>query len=339
MSDNPTVVFPEPGTVTLEDRDMPRPGPDEVLVRTSRSLVSTGTELTLLSGEYPSDSVWETHGNYPLVSGYSNVGTVVDTGATVEDVAADDVVASRTPHAAYVVADADETVPVPADVSAESAAFCSLAAISMNGVRRGEVAFGESVCIYGLGLIGQLTARFCRVAGARPVVGVDIATRRVAHLPDEPCVVGVDAGERDPVERLETATRGRLADVVFECTGQPDAVPPQFEALREMGRFVLLSSPRGETSLDLHDVCNAPSNRIVGVHDDSHPPVETPATPWTRWHHYELFFDLLAEGAVDVAPLVTHRVPSDGAPETYRRLLADRSDAMGVVIEWTDARE
>lgn len=334
MTCNDTLVFPEPGTVTLEDRDVPDPGPGEVLVETRRSLVSTGTELTLLSGDYPADSVWSTHGDYPLVSGYSNVGAVVEVGADVEAVSPGDLLASRTPHAAYVVADADETVPVPDGVTAEEAAFCSLAAIAMNGVRHAEVTWGEAVAVYGLGLVGQLAARFSHVAGARPVVGVDLAPERVGHLPDAPRVLGVDGRADDPVERVAAATRGRMADVVFECTGSPDAIPDQFDALGEMGRLVVLSSPRGETSLDLHDVCNAPSNRIVGAHDYAHPPVETPATPWTRWRHYELFFDLLDEGSVDVAPLVSHRVPAAEAPATYRRLLADRSDAMGVVIEW-----
>lgn len=334
MTSNDTLVFPDPGTVRIEPRDVPAPGPDEVLIETRRSLVSTGTELTLLSGEYPDDSAWSAHGDYPLVTGYSNVGVVVDAGADVTDIKVGDQVASRSPHAAYVVAAAEEAVPVPEAVATEDAAFCSLAAIAMNGVRQGGVTWGEAVCVYGLGLVGQLAVRFSHVAGARPVVGVDLAPERVAFLPDRPRVVGVKATLDDPAERVAAATRNRLADVVFECTGASDAIPGQFDALAEGGRLVVLSSPRGETCLDLHDVCNAPSNRIIGAHDYAHPPVETPATPWTRWRHFELFFDLLAEGTLEVAPLVSHRVPSRDAPATYRRLREDRSDAMGVVLKW-----
>ena len=76
MDDNPTVVFTGPNQVVLETREKPSPEAGELLIRTKRSLISTGTELTMLSGDYPPGSRWEVCGKYPVLPGYDNVGEV-----------------------------------------------------------------------------------------------------------------------------------------------------------------------------------------------------------------------------------------------------------------------
>ncbi|WP_436925625.1 zinc-dependent alcohol dehydrogenase [Halosimplex amylolyticum] len=333
MSDNDTVVFESPETVTVERRDVPVPDADEVLVESRRTLVSTGTELTILSGEYPADSRWD-HYDYPFVPGYNNVGTVVEVGDDVEAIDEGQRVATLGSHARYVTVSADACRPLPDGVSDEEAAFFTIAEIVMNGVRRGEVAFGESTVVFGLGLLGQLAVRVCELAGARPVVGVDPSAPRVGYLPDRPSVTGVDPTTDSLEAAVARLTGDRMADVAFEVTGNPDAIPGEFDALRTQGRLVLLSSPRGTTEFNFHDRCNAPSHTIVGAHNSSHPSVATPANPWTNKRHCELFFSCLADGTLSVSDLVSHRVAVADAPETYAELLADRSEAMGVVIEW-----
>ncbi|MFB6106771.1 MAG: zinc-binding alcohol dehydrogenase [Halobacteriaceae archaeon] len=328
---NPTVVFTEPGRAVVERRSRPTPDPDEVVVETERSLVSTGTELTVFSGDYPEGSHWDEYGTYPFVPGYCNVGTVVEAGDGA-DVAVDQRVVSRGAHARYVTVDADTCVPVPEGVSVDEAAFHTMAAVAMNGVRRSRLAWGEAVAVYGLGLLGQFAVRLARVAGARPVVGVDLAPERLDLAPDG--VRTVDPRETDPADVLRAASDGRLADVTVEATGNPDAIVDELDSLRRQGRFVLLSSPRGETGFDFHDHCNWPSYEIVGAHDDSHPDVETPANPWTVERNTELFFRYVADGDLSVADLITHRHDVSEAPAVYDSLLADRTERLGVLFEW-----
>lgn len=330
---NPTVVFPEPGTVELQDHDRPMPDSDEVLIETDTTVVSTGTELTVLSGDYPERSVWDDYGQYPFVPGYANVGTVVETGANA-DIAVGRRVATWTPHAAYVTATAEDCTPVPDGVSDAEAALFAIAQIVMNGIRRGRVTWGETAVVYGVGLLGQFAVRLCRLAGAETVVGVDLAPSRLDFLPDDSGVVAVDASERDPVEAVRSATGGRLADVVFEVTGNPDAIPGEFEALRDQGRLVLLSSPHGETALDFHDHVNAPSIEIIGAHQLSHPSTATAADPWTKARHAELYFSYLQQGRLAVENLFTHAVDAADAPSLYRDLLDDRTRAIAARIEW-----
>jgi len=331
--DNPTVVFPEAREVAVEDRDRSVPDADEVLVETDTSLVSTGTELTVLSGEYPEGSVWDDYGTYPFDAGYANVGTVVEAGADAV-IEPGTRVATWAPHAAYVTARDSDCVLVPEDVTDDQASLFAIAQIVMNGIRRGRVDWGETVVVYGLGILGQLAVRFCHLAGAETVVGVDIAAERLDYLPDDPGVVGVDTTASDPVEAVADVTGGRLADVVFEVTGNPDAIPGEFDVLRDQGRLVLLSSPHGETTLDFHDDVNAPSIEILGAHQTSHPPVATPQDPWTKARHAELFFSYLRRNRLVVDDLFSHSRPYSDAPALYQSLLDDRTDAMAVRLQW-----
>jgi 2-desacetyl-2-hydroxyethyl bacteriochlorophyllide A dehydrogenase len=332
---NPTVVFTQPGKVILEDRPMPSPKAGELLIRTRRTLISTGTELTILRGEYPPDSVWSSYGKMPFVPGYDNIGEVIEVGEGVDRDWVGRRVATYGPHARFVTASAASARTIQREeVTDEHAAFGTLAEIVMNGVRRSHLQWGEAVAVYGAGLLGQLAARFCRLAGARPVCVIDIAESRLRRLPEDGSLLALNAAQGDAVAAVREATRGRMADVLIEVTGNPDVIPDELKLLKRQGRFVLLSSPRGKTLFDFHDLCNAPSFTIIGAHNSSHPRFETPEQPWTNKRHAELFFDLVADGEIDLAPLISHRERYTEAPRLYQALLEDRTTAMGVILDW-----
>jgi len=206
----------------------------------------------------------------------------------------------------------------------------------MNGVRRSGVRFGESVVIYGAGLLGQLTASFCLISGARPVIVVDIADKRLDLLPKDKAVLPVNPKRDDVKAVVEKATKGRMADLGFEVTGNPDLIPEQVLLLRKMGRFEILSSPWGKTTFDFHDLCNSRSITIIGAHNSSHPAFETSNNPWTKPRDCELFFDLLIDGVLDMEPLISHKEPYTKAVELYQMLMKDRSQAMGVILQWSE---
>src|SRR5437588_7827355 len=152
------VVFTAPRQVALEEQEWGEPGPGQALLRTERTLISTGTELTALTGDFPPGSRWADYIRYPCSVGYSNAATVIAVGEGVEGVRPGDRVASTSAHATYAVRRAADLWPVPAQVAPEAAAFSTLAEIVMGGVRRSRLAFGEAVVIVGAGLLGQLAA-------------------------------------------------------------------------------------------------------------------------------------------------------------------------------------
>lgn len=334
MPGNPSVVFVEPKHIEIQDRPVPAPKPGEVLIHTRRSLISLGTELTVCSGEFPAGSAWAAWAKYPFYPGYSNAGVVEDVGAGVDKSWIGKRVATGCHHCAYDTREAARLNIIPGGVSDEEAVFSSLGTTVANGVRRGGVTWGDSVVVFGAGILGQLCVRFCRIAGAQPVVVVDAWPSRLALLPKDPAVIPVLAPKQDPVAALQAANHGRLADIAFEVTGVPALIPAEFAVLRKQGRFVILSSPRGPTTLDLHDVCNAPSFTIIGTHGGSHPPEDDLDNPWSRARNCELLFDLIKARELDVASMITHRVPAAQAPGMYRAMLKDKSGALGVVFEW-----
>jgi len=337
MAENPTVVFTGSRKVEVEDRPIPKPGPNELLIRTHCTLISTGTELSALDGDSPSGETWKKFRQYPYFPGYDNVGTVVEVGEGLDREWIGKRVSSWATHGAYVTIGRDHCWAIARDVSDEDATFLALAHVALNGVRRSRLVFGEAAVVYGLGIIGQITAQLCCFAGARPVLGVDVSALRLGLLAAKDGIAGINATETDVREAVKAATRDRMADVVFEVTGNPEVIPEEIEVLRRQGRCVILSSPRDATRFDFHDLCNGPSITIIGAHNFSHPPCATGDNPWTWDRHAEMFFDLVADGELDIASLVTHREPFDNAPALYEMLLADRSQAMGVIMSWPSA--
>ena len=333
--ENVFVVFAKQNTVTLERGPVPQAKEGEVLIRTRKTLISTGTELTRLSGEFPKDSVWARYSVYPCGSGYDNIGVVIGVGKGVSKGLIGKRVGTYGEHARFVVSRADELRFVRDEVSDDEAVFYTIAEIVLNGVRRADVRLGDSVVIYGAGLLGQLAARFCRLCGARPVMVVDVSDERLGLLPEDKAIIKINSKECDVQKTVSEHTKGRMAGIVFEVTGNPSLIPSEFKVLARQGRFIVLSSPRGPTLFDFHDLCNSPSFTIVGTHNSSHPAFESPDNPWTKLRNDEFFFDLVAEGEVDVKGLISHREPYTKAPELYQMLLKDRTQAMGVILDWT----
>lgn len=334
MASNPTVVFAGPRRVEVEDRPVPKARAGEVLIRTHCTLISTGTELSRLLGDQPQGLIWTKSSRYPSLPGYSSVGTVIEVGEGVSEQLVGRRVASRAPHAAFVTQSLDNFWPLAENVADEEGTFSTLGIICLNGVRRSRLIFGESAVVYGLGLLGQLTARLCHFAGARPVAGVDVSAHRLGFLPERPGFVRVPA-DGDAQAAVSQATAGRMADVVFELTGNPDVIPKEFAVLHPQGRCILLSSPlRPTQSFDFHDLCNAPSHTIIGAHSGSHPEHATLDNPWTLLRDRELFSDLLSNGDIEVSSLITRREPVERAPQAYADLTEDRGREMGVILEF-----
>jgi 2-desacetyl-2-hydroxyethyl bacteriochlorophyllide A dehydrogenase len=334
------VVFPAPRQVALEEYDVPAPAPGQLLLRTEKTLISTGTELTGLTGDFPPDSAWSRYIRYPWHPGYSHVGRVLAVGGTSATGAAGALepgalVLSSGPHASPVVTGVDRVRPLPPGVSAEEATFAVLAATVMNGVRRARIELGEAVAIVGAGLLGQLCAQFARLSGGFPLISIDLSPQRLAVAECLGVTHTLCLPVADALPDVQRLTRGRGADIAFEVTGHPGVVAPLLRLLRREGRALLLGSTRGPSQIDMHDEVHTLGLHVIGAHASTHPAHESVLHPWTRDRNVELFLDLAAAGRVDVRSLVTHRYAATEAAEAFGMLLLDRTQALGVVLDWT----
>ena len=358
--------------------DVPAPvcRPGGVLVRSLFSLISTGTEMMKVSEAKMSmvgkararpdqvrkvlDSVTQQGAvaTYKKVMnrldsytplGYSLCGIVVEVGRGAEEFRAGQLVAAAgneyALHAEYNWVPVNLCAAVPKGVSPEHAAFSTVGAIAMHGVRRAEAQLGDTACVIGLGLVGQLVVRLLIASGVQ-VVGLDVVEERCrqaeqagAHL----CAPPTDDGLAAVEQALAELTAGRGADHLMLAAGGSSNGPVEAAArlARDRARVVDI----GKTRLDLP--WNAYYDKELDVrfsrsygpgrYDDRYEleGIDYPAgyVRWTERRNLECFLDLIARKEIDVESLVSGVHPVEEATAVYADL-ASGSNAVGVLLKY-----
>jgi len=326
--DNDGIRLTGPRQITVEHVQYPLPGPGQVLIKTQHSLISTGTELALYDGQKHFGAAWQALCDYPRDLGYSNVGCVEQTGPDVDPSWMGKRVHNHGSHQAYALVPATKLAVVPESVSDEQACFTTLAKVAMNGLRRAQASWGERIAVIGLGIVGQLATRLCLHLGASEVHAIDPSALRVDCLPQHPALRSYTGAIEDYQKQIHDL------DLVIEASGHPQLIASLPELLREQGRLLLLSSPRGETHFNFHDGCNRRSLSIIGAHSFSHPIDSASGNPWTSARHAELFLGLLKHQQLSVEELISLRAPYSQATEVYQTLFEQRAQHMGVIFKW-----
>ncbi len=333
---NTSVVFTGKNKIEFETKEIAPLKAGDLLVKTKQSMISIGTELTILTQEgLDKDCFWMEYGAYPYYPGYNNIGEIVDVGSSEDKHLIGKMISSYLPHAEYgVVSNRADYRFLLDGIGTDEAVFATFAEIILQGIRRGRSTWGESAVVYGAGLLGQLTADFLRIAGVYPVIVCDTSDARLNMLTKSPMIIPVNPTKQNVEEIVREATKGRMADAVYELTGVASLIPKEMELLHDMGRMVILSSPRGKTTMDFHDLVNRPSCEIIGAHNLSHTPVETFNNPWTFERDAEIFMQAVINKQLDVKRLITHREHYTKAVDMYEMLIKDRSTTMGVLLDW-----
>jgi 2-desacetyl-2-hydroxyethyl bacteriochlorophyllide A dehydrogenase len=328
------LVLAEPFHLRWEEIDVPDPGPGEVLIQTRKTLISTGTELTAYTGDFPPNTEWSDYVQYPWHGlGYSNVGQVMALGHGVSDLAVGQRVMSNGRHATLNLRPVAGVWAIPDAVTDDQAVFLDIARTVMNSVRLARVSFGESVIIVGAGILGQLATQYLSWGGAFPVIVVDLSRPRLQMAQAHGATHTLLGGRDELLDDIRRITRGRMADVAFEVTGHQDVIPSILRMVRRLGRVILLGSPRRPVTVNFHNEIHTHSLQVIGTHTSSQPEVGNYYNPWTRRRNSELFFDLVSAGRLQLDDMITHRYPWRDAPAAYEMLATDRSRAMGVVVE------
>ena len=206
-------ILPEPGTVRMESFELPRLAHDEVLVKTTKTLISPGTERALFL-RLPGLEV-----QYPKEVGYCHVGKIIGIGDDVRGLKVGDRVASKSRHASHVIAKASQCHKIEDSLDDESATFFQLLATALQGVRKTRLEVGEATAIVGAGLVGLLALQVARAVGALPIAVIDAHEGRLKlarQLGADHCLLAKNA-----VTKL--LDMDGLADglpVVIEATGK-----------------------------------------------------------------------------------------------------------------------
>lgn len=359
------------GETYLEDAPTPTPAPGQILVGSRASLISAGTERMLVdfgrssllskARQQPAKvrqvlTKMQTDGvaatvdavrsklSQPLGLGYCQAGVVLECGPGVTEYSPGDRVVTNGGHAEQVAVGRLLTAGIPDGVSFEAAAFTPLASIGLQGIRLARPEIGETVIVYGLGLIGLLCVQILKGAGCR-VLGVDLNPARLA-LAQSFGAEPIDGGSEDVVAAVRAATRGVGADAALLTLAAKSDEPAHVaaQALRKRGRMVLVGvtglnlrrEDFYEKELSFQVSCSYGPGRYDPDYEMKGQDYPLPFVRWTEQRNFEAVLQLMADGAIDVAPLISARVPFAEAPRAYD-LLAE-SDALGVVFEYPAER-
>ncbi len=328
-----TVTLVAKQSVELRSSELPPLKPGQILIQATRSLVSTGTEMTCFNAAYDPGTHWDNWVKYPFDMGYLLAGRVAKVGDNVNDLRVGDRVTSRRPHGNFVIANAVDVVKIPDGVSDEQASWMGLGKIVHVGVRAAEHLLGDAVVIIGLGLLGQLAVQYVRLMGASQIIAIDTAPRRLelAAQHGASTVLPMTAEQAKPeVDRLTQ----RGADVVYDITGHPAAFGGALSLARKQGTVVLLGDAASPASQRLSSDLIRKGLKLIGVHDCLPPAYPREDVRWSGRDMSELVLTYVARGQLRVDDLVTHRYKPSQCADAYAMLNTDRATAMGVVFEW-----
>ncbi len=331
----PRVVFPSARIVELDEVEIGEPAPNQMLVRATRSLISAGTERNILENDR----------GPARVPGYSWVGVVETLGTGVEEYAVGDRVVTYLGHQGAGLIDVGPEAPdrvayagrIPDGVRDEDASFVILGDVALHGVRRAAPHLGDSVAVFGQGVVGQMVTQFARLAGAYPVIAVDLLDERLERSTTSGATHTVNAQTTDAVEAIHEITAGEGARVVFMVTRTPKILPDCMRAAAAGGTVSMSGSPPGTVAIRLQEELLRKELRIIGTHQGHYPREPYHMFPWTRANNRTYIMGLMQRGEYSVAHLITHQVAFSEAPEMYGMVARGPEGWLGIVLEWDGA--
>jgi predicted dehydrogenase/threonine dehydrogenase-like Zn-dependent dehydrogenase len=346
----------------------------QLLIRTTRTLISAGTERMLVEfgkanvlekarqqpdkvrmvldkvrtdGLVPTIDAVRNKLDQPLPLGYCNVGVVVEVGPGVSGFVPGERVASNGKHAEIVSVPVQLCARVPDAVSDDEAAFTVLGAIALQGIRLAQPTLGEAIVVTGLGLIGLMTVQLLRANGCR-VLGIDFDAQKLA-LARELGAETVDLSTgQDPLAAAQRFSRNRGVDAVLvtAATQSDEPMSQAAQMCRQRGRVVLvgvagLNLKRDDfykKEITLQVSSSYGPGRYDSGYEDKGLDYPIGFVRWTEQRNFEAILDMFASGRLDVASLITHRFPVDDAARAYA-VVSGEASSLGILLEYPEATD
>lgn len=357
------------GTAKLEEVPMPSVSRGQLLIATSHSLISAGTERMLVEfgkaglinkarqqpdkvrmvldkiktdGLMPTVEAVFNKLDQPLPLGYCNVGRIIKVGAGETRFVVGDRVISNGKHAEVVSVPFNLCAKVPDKVTDEEATFTVLGAVALQGIRLVQPTLGETIVVIGLGLIGLLTAQLLHANGCR-VLGLDFDENRLnlaSQLGIE--VVDLSAGN-DSVRAAELYSRGRGVDAVIITATTSSNEPIHNAALmcRKRGRIVLVGVSGLELSRDdffkkeltFQVSASYGPGRYDPNYEEKGQDYPLGYVRWTEQRNFEAVLDMISDGRLNVKPLISHRFDLSEAEKAYE-LVCSKDPSLGILLNF-----
>ncbi|MDL1974765.1 MAG: bi-domain-containing oxidoreductase [Deltaproteobacteria bacterium] len=362
------------GGLKVEDVPAPQLVKGRILVQTSYSLISAGTEKTKIDTAKKSllgkaksrpdlvkkvidkakkEGLWKTWQtvnqrlNEPISLGYSCSGEVLDVAGDVNGLRRGDLVAcggGAANHSEIISVPKNLVVRVPTGVGLDHAAFATMGAIAMQGVRQADVRLGERVAVIGLGLIGLLVTQILKASGCQ-VIGIDLDPEKVALGKKLGCHEAILATEESMEERILVFTDGYGVDSTILTAGTRSNRPIEQagELTREKGRVVVLGAvgmdiprePYYLKEIDLRLSRSYGPGRYDMTYEEKGHDYPFAYVRFTEQRNMHSFLELVKDRQVDLDPIITHRFQFDEAPQAYNLIHGTtKENYIGILLEY-----
>ena len=327
------------GKYGMAEDELAGPREKEILVRTTKSLVSVGTETHANTGNIE----WK-KGQH----GYSNVGVVEKVGPGVEGFQPGDRVFSFKPHVDYYLGSLTQPwfVPykLPKGLSDADATFCTLAAVALHAVERAGIAVGQPVVVVGQGTVGQLVAQLARIGGAGIVVGVDLDEEKLklskklgadaGIIPDKEALQEVLPGEgKHSGEERRSIIKNAAAPIFIEACGEVSAIPWMMDAACLGSKIVLTGSFMSEVPIRPELIINK-ELELIGSHQPKDSETAHRYYPYNRPFNITLVMDLIHKGTLKVKELVSGVIKPDQLLGFYDAVRSGKPRMAQPLIDW-----
>ncbi|MCF8450795.1 MAG: bi-domain-containing oxidoreductase [Taibaiella sp.] len=358
------------GETILEDVPAPKVRRGHLLIKTTRSLVSLGTERMLVEfgkanmlqkarqqpdkvkqvlskiktdGLKPTMQAVLNKLGQPLPLGYCNVGKVISVGEGVTGFAIGDRVASNGQHAEFVCIPKNLVAHIPDNVSDDEAAFTVIGAIGLQGIRLCNPTLGETIVVVGLGLIGLITAELLIANGCR-VIGIDLDANKI-NIAKKKGIIAINPGEgTDPVKFVMDITNNIGTDgVIITASAKTDEIIEQAAKMsRKRGRIILvgvvgLNISRAdfyEKELTFQVSCSYGPGRYDDNYEKAGIDYPLPFVRWTEQRNFAAILEMISKGKLDVASLITERVGLYDYARIYSNM--GNKDAIASLLEYPE---
>ncbi len=287
----------------------------------------------------------------PSALGYSCAGEVIAIGDDVTSIAVGDYVAcggKNAAHADIVAIPQNLCVTVPKTVKIQQAAFTTIAAIAIQGIRRSDLEVGSNCVVIGLGLIGQITMQILQGSGITPI-GIDVQDAKVNLAKKGNCKYAYNRNHEGLDQIILDLTNGNGADAILITAGTPSNDPVEFAGViaRKKATIVIVGAvPTGfsreyyyNKELDLRMSTSYGPGRYDPNYEENGNDYPIGYVRFTENRNMQTFINLLESNKLDIDYLITHEFELLDAPNAYKMILNKSDNFAGILLKYDIDKE
>jgi len=357
------------GETSIIEAPAPAINDNSVIIDTSISLISMGTEKMLVNfgkstylnkarqqpekvkmvfdkvktdGLLPTFEAVKAKLDQPIPLGYSNVGIVREVGMNVSGISIGQRVISNGPHADVVRVNKNLIALIPDNVDDESAVFTVIASIGLQGVRLARPTLGEKFVVFGVGLIGLITVQLLKANGCQ-VFAIDLDSNKLKLAKKFGATICDLSKNIDPVKSALNFSNGIGVDgvIITTSTESNDPITQSAEMSRKQGRIILVGTAGlnlkrelfYEKELTFQVSCSYGPGRYDNNYEGLGQDYPIAYVRWTEQRNFESILEMISNNLVNLKPLISDNIKFEDAPKIYENLASDKSK-LGIIINY-----